>query len=122
MTRVIIAGSRDFNDFNLLCSACDRILGGTNSIEIVSGAAKGADALGEKYAGERGYTLVQFPADWDKNGRFAPFTRNKEMAEYANMLIVFWDGKSTGTKNMIKYAKLNGLEIHIIEVEKELNR
>lgn len=117
MTRVIIAGSRNFDDYELLCTSCDRILGGAKGIEIVSGAAKGADELGENYANERGYSLVKFPANWSKNGRFAPFTRNKEMAEYAEMLIVFWDGKSTGTKNMIKYAKLNGLEIHIVKVE-----
>ncbi len=66
--RVIIAGGREFNDYGLLCQTCDRILSQkhqTHDIVIISGAARGADTLGERYAQERGYAIERFPADWE---------------------------------------------------------
>lgn len=112
--RVIIAGTRDFNDYSLLSTKCDFILSKTSDIEIVSGTAKGADKLGEKYAEERGYQIKRFPANWDKFGKSAGYKRNKEMAEYSDALIAFWDGKSKGTKHMIDLAKENNLKIKIV--------
>jgi hypothetical protein len=112
--KVIIAGSRGFSNFQLLYTKCEEILETQSDIEIVSGTAKGADKLGEHYASLKGYSVARFPADWDKHGKAAGFLRNKEMAEYANMLIAFWDGESKGTKHMIDLAQSNGLEIHIV--------
>ena len=112
--KVIIAGGRDFNDFDLLDNACDKLLRGINSIEIVSGKAKGADSLGMRYANENYYKLSLFPADWDKYGKSAGYKRNLQMAEYADALIAFWDGKSRGTKMMIELAKSNGLKVSVI--------
>lgn len=112
--KVIIAGSRGFNDFNLLCEKVDRILSNETNIEIVSGTAKGADKLGEMYANKRGYDLKQFPADWEKYGKSAGYLRNVEMADYPDALIAFWDGKSRGTKHMIDIAKEKGLKIRVI--------
>ena len=115
---VIIAGTRTFADYDLLCRKCDEILHGkalTHSVVIVSGTARGADQLGERYAAERGYQVRRFPADWDRHGKAAGPIRNAEMADNANMLIAFWDGVSRGTKNMIDTAKNRGLEVHVIE-------
>ena len=70
--RVIIAGSVSFQDYGLLRTKCDAILSEkqrTHSIVVVSGTARGADRLGERYAKEKGYQLRQFPADWDTHGR-----------------------------------------------------
>jgi hypothetical protein len=69
MIKVIIAGGRNFDDFNKLCQVCDEFLQDQNNIEIVSGAYKGADLLGEKYAAERNYPIKQFPADWRRYGK-----------------------------------------------------
>ena len=91
---IIIAGSRNFNDYNLLKSSCDNLLTQFTNIEIVSGTARGADKLGERYAREKGYDIKQFPANWDKFGKSAGYIRNDEMAQYADMLIAFWDGAS----------------------------
>ena len=103
MIRVIIAGTRTFSDYDLLCERVDDLLAKCKDkeIEIVSGGAKGADALGERYAEEHGLPCKVFPADWDKYGKAAGPIRNKQMAEYADACIVFWDGKSRGTNNMI---------------------
>lgn len=112
--KIIIAGSRTFNDYELLKKTCNSLIS-MEDIEIVSGTAKGADALGEKYAKENNYSITQFPANWTKYGKSAGYKRNSEMANYAEMLIAFWDGKSKGTKHMIDLANKNNLLVHIID-------
>ncbi len=125
--KVIIAGGRDFNDYEKLSEFCDSVLSNTTDIEIVSGTALGADKLGEKYAKEKGYILKEFPAKWkdlkanpcfvkyDKNKEpynvLAGLNRNEEMAKYADALIIFWNGKSSGSKNMIESATKHKLKI-----------
>ena len=108
--KVIIAGGRTFNNYQLLCQICDDYLTDYSNIEIVSGCANGADKLGEKYALEKGYLLEQFPANWNKFGKSAGFIRNEEMAKYSDILIAFWDGESKGTKHMINLANRYGLK------------
>lgn len=112
MLKVIIAGSRNFNDYQLLKEKMDFYLQNKINIkkpncgiEIVSGMARGADIMGEKYAKEKGYTLKQFPANWSLYGKSAGYIRNKQMRDYADACVVFWDGKSLGSKHMISLAK-----------------
>ena len=123
--KIIIAGGRDFDDYDMLKSEMntylfqDRklspLLGGwPDEIEVVSGCAKGADALGERYALRNGYLVTYFPANWDQHGRAAGPIRNREMAEYAGTCVVFWDGKSHGSKNMIDTARELGLDTHVV--------
>lgn len=114
MFRVIIAGGRDFSDYELLRSTMDRLLSNTmDEIVIVCGMAKGADTLGEQYAKECGYKVDYFPADWKKHGKAAGFLRNEQMAQNADALAAFWDGQSRGTKNMIELARRYGLKVRI---------
>ena len=125
--RVIIAGSRDFNDFPKLMNSSIKILteiskkrDDLDRIRIISGTARGADKLGEQYAKIAGYELSKFPADWGKLGKRAGYVRNAEMAKFAveddsyGVLIAFWDGQSRGTKHMIDLAKRYGLEVHVV--------
>lgn len=70
--------------------------------EIISGTARGVDSIAESIAVTKGYPTKLFPADWDKYGKPAGAIRNKQMAEYADVLIAIWDGQSKGTKNMIE--------------------
>lgn len=111
--KIVIAGGREFNNYELLREKCDEIID-SNFAEIVSGGAKGADTLGETYAKERGYDVKLFPADWKTHGRKAGPIRNLQMAEYGDMLIAFWDGNSSGTRNMIENGKKLGLVVHVI--------
>ena len=119
--RVIIAGTRDFSDYQLLHDKCDAILSSKrqdSNIVIVSGTARGADRLGERYARERGYEIRQFPADWLNDEKKAGPIRNAKMADNADALIAFWDGQSRGTKNMIEVAKRKGLVIRTINTNR----
>lgn len=117
--RVIIAGGRDFNDFRLLSESCMYMLQNKRNVEVVSGTANGADKLGEQFANFAGHQLKQFPANWDVYGKRGGFVRNKEMAEYADALIVFWDGKSKGTGHMIDLAKKMNLKVKIVMYSNE---
>ena len=116
-SKVIIAGSRSFADYEKLKSICDRIFPNQHSepsITILSGTSSGSDSLGERYAHERGYALQRLPADWKKYGKAAGPIRNRQMAENADVLIAFWNGRSKGTKNMIETAKKFGLIVETI--------
>ena len=77
-------------------------------IAIVSGGAKGADTLAEKFALENHLEMIVFKPDWKKFGKRAGFLRNTIIIENATIVFAFWDGKSNGTKDSIdKAEKLN---------------
>lgn len=114
MFRVIIAGGRDFDNYELLKSTMDKLLSNvTDDICIVSGMARGADTLGKRYAKERGYQVSCFPANWELHGKSAGYIRNRDMALNADALVAFWDGESKGTKDMIRVAKEEHLRIRV---------
>ncbi len=103
---IIVAGGRDFNNYDLLSVTLDRMFKNINPV-IVCGEARGADLLGRRYAIEHNLSILSYPANWSL-GKRAGFIRNEAMAKVANGLIAFWDGKSHGTKHMIEtMQKLN---------------
>ncbi len=75
----LIVGSRSFSDYELFVAKCDLLLRNWGSVVIVSGGARGADALAKRYAVDRGYCYMEFPADWDTYGRRAGYIRNRAM-------------------------------------------
>jgi len=109
--RLIIAGSRTFNDYDALCEALKQFK--LNPTLVISGTAKGADQLGEYWAKEHNIPIKRFPADWNRFGRKAGYIRNLNMAYNADALLAFWDGKSKGTKHMIDIAKKRGLQVYV---------
>ena len=120
MVKLIIAGGRNFNDYNRLeCEVNEFIFdittGNDVKIQIISGGAKGADFLGEKFAKENGFEVVSKKADWNKYGKAAGPIRNTEMAKIGTHLIAFWDGRSKGTKHMIQEAHKRGLKVSEIK-------
>lgn len=98
--KLIIAGSRTFEDYDLLKTTIDAL--DLDITEIVSGKAKGADTLGEAYAKEYGIPLKEFPADWKTYGRKAGALRNIQMKDYADSLVAFHLNNSRGTQHMIR--------------------
>ena len=124
--KVIIAGGRDFDDYNMLKTHCDKILSNKRNngyrIIIISGTARGADTLGEQYAKEKGYEVLRFPADWNTYGKRAGYIRNEEMSEHADACICFWDSISNGTRHMINIAKEKRLPLRIVTYINDLYR
>lgn len=121
MTRVIIAGGRNFSNVMLFRNTIRKyLLDIKDEIEIISGGCSGADTMGEWFAEDNNLKLTVFEADWDKYSRAAGPIRNEKMAKYAaesdrGILIAFPIGKSPGTRNMIKLANQYGLEVYVAE-------
>jgi hypothetical protein len=121
--KVIIAGSRTFDCYEILRDIMDEMILETGIVpdEIVSGTATGADTLGEQYARELGIPIKRFPADWNTHGKKAGHLRNIEMADYGDMLMAFWDGESKGTEQMIKYSRSIGLKVKVVTFNRSKN-
>lgn len=112
--RLIIAGGRDFMNVPLLVQKLDVLCSRKMPDVVLCGEARGADALGKRWAQSKGIAVESYPADWDAHGKRAGFLRNKLMAENATHLVAFWDGKSKGTKHMIDYANAKGLKVRVV--------
>lgn len=91
LMRVIIAGGRDFDDYDLLCRKCDNILKHQMEVIVVCGMCQGADLLGKRYAEEWGFKVDEHPvtdAEWYAKGKRAGYDRNVRMALNADALSV----------------------------------
>jgi hypothetical protein len=121
---IIIAGSRKYTNrdrlYRIMKKLCAKYKG--RKMAFVSGLAPGPDMMAVEYCKEFGGDWFEYPADWDnvtvkgavtrihpRTGKLynvmAGHMRNNDMADVATHLVAFWDGKSTGTKDMIKRAK-----------------
>ena len=110
----IIAGTRTINNYRLLKHEITKAeKDGIEITEVVSGGCMGVDELGEKYARVMEIPLHVFHAEWRTRGKAAGPIRNSQMVEFADALIAIWDGKSPGTRNIIKQARAAGLKIHM---------
>lgn len=114
--RVIVAGSRGFFEYDLMSRELDKLFNESkefagSDVKIISGMADGADSLAIRYADERKLTKILFPANWKRFSRVAGFLRNEDMLSVATHLVVFWDGKSSGTRHMIEIAKAKGIPV-----------
>jgi hypothetical protein len=115
--KLIVAGSRGFSDYSLLCKKLDYFLGRVSSedeVTIIGGTARGADTMGEQYAKERGYAVERMPADWERYGKSAGYRRNEEMAKVATHCVLFWDQVSRGTKHMADIADRHNIPTRIV--------
>lgn len=106
--KILIAGGRDFSDKDFLYRYMDQFL--DQATLVISGCAKGADKLGEKWANDRGIPVERFPAQWSRYGRKAGPLRNIEMLEKGkpDLVVVFKGG--TGSAHMASIAKKAGVK------------
>lgn len=116
--QVIIAGGRDFANYELLQNKCDQFFREKRPTAIISGLARGADTLGARYARERGVPVLEFPADWVRLGKRAGMVRNLQMLDSADAVVAFWDGQSRGTAHMINETKKRGLPLRVVRYQK----
>ena len=97
--KIAIIGSRSLTNIML-----DKYI--SNEVtEIVSGGAVGVDSCAAQYAKKQGLKLTEFLPQYERYGRAAPIVRNKQIVDYADKIIVFWNGSSKGTLSVIKYAQ-----------------
>ena len=108
--KMAILGSRNLTNIALEKYVLDHV------DEIVSGGAVGVDSCAAEYAKFRKIKLTEFIPEYERYGRAAPIVRNKKIVDYADKILVFWDGSSKGTLSVIKYADKIGKPIKIITV------
>lgn len=113
--RTIIAGSRHFTDYELMCKVMANLR--WTVTEVVSGKAPGADTLGERWASENNIPVKEFPADWSKFHRAAGPIRNKQMADYAEACVVFLYPNSRGSINMYEQARKKEMPLVVVQCE-----
>lgn len=110
--RVLVCGSRYFNDYKLLSSVLSKI-----SISVlIHGGARGADTLAGEFASRYGIPQSVFLADWTTFGKRAGPIRNQLMLDEGKpeLVVAFWDGESRGTKHMIDIAEAAGVGVNVI--------
>lgn len=112
--KIAIIGSRDFTDRKLLNDILEPYK--TKITLVVSGAARGADKLGEQWALDNNIKTLIFPADWDNLGKRAGFIRNEDIIKNCDGAIAFWDHKSSGTKHSISLCKKYNKPCRIIKI------
>ncbi len=105
--KVVIAGSRDIENYHLVEEAVKR--SNFDVTTILSGGARGVDRLGIAFAHDHRLQVQIFTPEWERLGSRAGMVRNQQMADAAEAVIAIWDGKSTGTRNMIELASKRGL-------------
>lgn len=108
--KMAILGSRNLTNIALEKYVLDDV------DEIVSGGAVGVDSCAAEYAKFRKIKLTEFIPEYERYGRAAPIVRNKKIVDYADNILVFWDGSSKGTLSVIKYADKIGKPIKVITV------
>ncbi len=115
--KLIIAGSRNLNIsvqdiYNVLWYNGFEL----NTLEIVSGAAKGPDSVAIDFARLHNMPIHIYPAKWSVIGKSAGIIRNKQMGDFADALIAFWDGESKGTKHMIDYMTSLNKQVEVVDL------
>ena len=115
--KVIIAGSRQVEDYKLVAEAMKRC--NFDVTEVISGCATGVDRMGETWARANNLPVKEMPANWYQHGKAAGPIRNREMAEYADAAVIIWDGKSRGTRNMINEMIRKNKPYYIVMTESE---
>ncbi len=113
---VAIVGSRTFNDWDFLLTKMQELIITTEIDCIVSGGAKGADKLGERFAKFFDIPMMIFKPDWDRYGKRAGYLRNKDIIDNADIVVAFWDCRSKGTLHSINLAKSSGKEVFVVQV------
>jgi len=112
--KIAVVGSRGITDYEyvkdmLMQALVDQGLKHDTCV-IISGGAKGVDTLAKKFAEETKTDFVLFKPYHliDNKEPYRPrffFSRNKQIADNADVVLIFWDGKSSGTAHMVNYCK-----------------
>lgn len=116
--RVLVCGSRNWTDTRIIWNAMEVLKEIGEPIEIIHGAARGADTIAGKIATAFGFEVREFPADWEKDGRAAGPMRNKVMLGTApDLLYAFRTyGPSRGTDHMISIAYAAGVPTRMYDI------
>lgn len=111
--KIAIIGSRSFKDTSLLESILEKYKDVIT--RVISGAATGADTMGELWAKKNSIPTTIYKPDWKTYGKSAGFIRNELIIKDCDLCIAFWDGKSRGTAHSISLCKKFKKQVHIVQ-------
>lgn len=80
-------------------------------------AAIGVDTIADSWAKANNLETVIYKPNYKVYGKRAPLVRDEEMAEFCDVIICFWDGKSRGSKYTCDYGRKIGRKVivHLIQ-------
>ena len=109
---VLVCGSRNWSDIHAIRM---RLVKLPPSSVIIHGKAPGADTIAGWLAEDFGFTVREFPADWEQYGKRAGILRNLAMLdESPDLVLAFWDGESSGTRHTVTEARKRGIPVEVI--------
>lgn len=109
--KVLVTGSRDFSDYQMIYDALDSIYGTRpmSGMIVIHGNARGADTIADRWAVARSdVSVVRVPADWNNDKKRGGPIRNRRMLELnPDIVLAFFqkDAKNIGTTNMRNLAR-----------------
>lgn len=114
--KLAIVGSREFENYDLLCTEVEKIKQTQNIELIISGGAKGADTLAKRYATLNHIPLMEFKPDYKQFGHNAPVQRNALIVENSDWVLAFVAPTSKGTWDTIRKAEKMLRKVIIVKV------
>mgnify|MGYP000860885121 FL=1 len=118
--KLAVVGSRTFNDYKLLKEHLDEIHAVTPITLIISGGAKGADSLAEKWAHQNNIETLIFKPEWDRYGKQAGYLRNKDIILNSDRVLAMWDGVSKGTLHSINIADHHQIPYTVVNFKNDI--
>lgn len=108
--RLAVVGSRSIGNIELEPYVSEDVT------EIVSGGARGVDALARAFAEQHCLIYTEFLPQYERYGRSAPLKRNEQIAKHADAALAFWDGKSKGTAYTVRLFERLGKPVRVVLV------
>lgn len=113
---VAVVGYRKYNNYEQFELTLKAIIDTENDV-IISGGAKGTDAMAEKFANENNLNKIIHKAEWKKYGPIAGPIRNNLIIRDCDYLVAFVSKFSKGTYDAINKAKNNNKQVIIINID-----
>lgn len=83
---------------------------------IVTGDAYGVDLMARVYGRHRGISVVVKVARWKDYGLRAGPIRNQEIVDVAEKALIFWNGTSRGTYDVMQRVQKKGIPFRVVGV------
>lgn len=121
---VVVCGSRDWADAQMIRARLRALPGEHKDITIIHGACSrringreiAADALAAEAARVLGCTVEPHPADWETYGKAAGPIRNRQMLDRCpDLVLAFQRNGSRGTQDCVDEARCRGIAVEVHE-------
>lgn len=119
MSVVLVCGSRDWSDFNLIDHLLASQLKPGDTVRH-GDCPRGADEMASAWCSQNGYKQDPMPADWDTHGKAAGPIRNAAMLAKEptpTVVLAFMANPkwSPGSGNMVQQAEKAGVPVILVQ-------